>query len=302
MQRTAPGDMAPHDRTRGNRSGRAAKPGGDGARDATSDAHAALTARDQPRFVAGHFGELLQGRLGPNGPLGLVTLPCAAFRVSTGLGPHCARPPPCVLDRFSKALGIALSAPPLSAAVAPGLGTGSSTAALVLLARLAGWQGSPAVLARACLAAEGATDPLMYPDPDVLLWASRTATPLARLPAPPRFEVVGGFWGAPARTDPQDLRFPDIRDLIDAWHKAPPLARMAALATESAARTTALRGPQDDPTAPLARALGALGWHRAHTGAARGLIFAPGTAPPNAASALCEAGYHGVVRFETGRP
>ena len=27
-------------------------------------------------FVAGHFGEWLQGRLGPDGPVALVTLPC----------------------------------------------------------------------------------------------------------------------------------------------------------------------------------------------------------------------------------
>ncbi|TMV63484.1 propanediol utilization protein, partial [Thioclava sp. BHET1] len=26
--------------------------------------------------ATGHFGELLQGRLGPDGPLALVTLPC----------------------------------------------------------------------------------------------------------------------------------------------------------------------------------------------------------------------------------
>ncbi|TCP38104.1 hypothetical protein EV662_12129, partial [Rhodovulum marinum] len=31
--------------------------------------------------VAGHFGEFLQGRLGPDGPVVLVTLPCPALAV-----------------------------------------------------------------------------------------------------------------------------------------------------------------------------------------------------------------------------
>ncbi|WP_444430839.1 hypothetical protein ACTTAM_07955 [Rhodobacter capsulatus] len=43
----------------------------------------------------------------------------------------------------------------LCPAVAPGLGTGVSTASLVALARLAGWDGAPGLLARACVAAEG---------------------------------------------------------------------------------------------------------------------------------------------------
>jgi len=35
----------------------------------------------RPLWVAGHFGEWLQGRLGAEGPVGLVTLACAAVRV-----------------------------------------------------------------------------------------------------------------------------------------------------------------------------------------------------------------------------
>lgn len=31
--------------------------------------------------VAGHFGELVQGRLGPDGPVALITLPCPALTV-----------------------------------------------------------------------------------------------------------------------------------------------------------------------------------------------------------------------------
>jgi hypothetical protein len=44
--------------------------------------------------VAGHFGELLQGRLGPSGPLALVTLPTRAFAVTARFHPAGRRHPP----------------------------------------------------------------------------------------------------------------------------------------------------------------------------------------------------------------
>ena len=34
--------------------------------------------------VAGHFGELMQGRLGADGPLALISLPCPVLAVQTG--------------------------------------------------------------------------------------------------------------------------------------------------------------------------------------------------------------------------
>jgi hypothetical protein len=61
-----------------------------------------------------------------------------------------------------------------------------------------------------------------------------------------------------------------------------------------------MRGPAGDPTPGLARDLGALGWLRAHTGAARGLIFAPGTVPRGAHDALRAAGLRALVRFRGG--
>jgi hypothetical protein len=132
------------------------------------------------------------------------------------------------------------------------------------------------------------------------------------------------------------MRFPEIADLADDWaatlaplpphHDAPPkdapgclqaqdrwgeragpgprsaarLAPLARIASESSARTTALRGPGDDPTAALAARLGALGHARAHTGSARALIFPPGEAPARAEAALRAAGYSGILRFRTG--
>ena len=255
--------------------------------------------------VAGHFGEYLQGRLGPGGPVVLVTLPCAALGVQAWQGADGSRLrlagagwPRHALRPFLRDLGCRLSGKVrLRAMVPAGLGTGVSTARLVALARLGGYAGGPDALARACLRLEGASDPLMYAAPARLLWASRVGLALDHLPPLPPHEVIGGFWGRPERTDATDQTFPDIADLVAAWPCAGGLAGFAALASESARRTQALRGPQGDPTPALARALGALGWVRAHTGAARGLIFAPGQTPVGARAVLRAAGMRHILHF-----
>lgn len=254
--------------------------------------------------VAGHFGEWLQGRLGPYGPVVLVTLPCPAFALQgiaqpgplrvQGMTARAARD-------FLHPLGLRLPGRVrLRAGVPPGLGCGMSTARLVALAQLAGWDGPPEALARACVAFEGASDPLMFAAPARLLWASRLGVSLGVLPALPRHELIGGFFGGPVRTEATDTDFPDIADLVAEWHAARDLADFAALASESARRSLALRGPLGDPTAELARELGALGHVIAHTGAARGLIFAPGTVPAHARAALRAAGLRGLVQFRGG--
>ncbi|ETX28282.1 hypothetical protein RISW2_09185, partial [Roseivivax isoporae LMG 25204] len=152
--------------------------------------------------VAGHFGEWLQGRLGPAGPLALVTLACPALAVratwSERAGPFAIDQDPCVIDAgraraFLAALGLpAAGRVTLRAAMPPGGGAGASTATLVALARAAGFDGPTAALAAACLAAEGATDPLMQPQPDAHLWAPRAARCLGALPPPPAADIVGG--------------------------------------------------------------------------------------------------------------
>jgi uncharacterized protein involved in propanediol utilization len=174
---------------------------------------------------------------------------------------------------------------------------------LVAVAHLSGWNGPPLDLARACLAVEGATDPLMFKRPERLLWASRRAAVIAALPPLPRFDVLGGFWGAPLRTDPADLNFPDISELVQDWSRAAQaqdLGRLALLATQSAQRTLALRGANGDPTAHLAHQIGALGHMIAHTGSARGFIFARGHIPATAPSLLRAAGLRGVLAFSAG--
>jgi hypothetical protein len=161
---------------------------------------------------------------------------------------------------------------------------------------------APDALAAACLASEGASDPLMYPDPARLLWSSRAGMVLAALPAPPAFEVLGGFLGPPRRTDPADTGFPDIADLAAAWPAAcADPAEAARLASESARRTLLLRhAGASDPTEALARRFGALGFAIAHTGSARALLFHPGAVPDGAAGALLAAGFTAPTRFRVG--
>ncbi|MBE0452943.1 hypothetical protein [Roseovarius autotrophicus] len=260
----------------------------------------ASAARQAVR-VSGHFGEWMQGRLGPEGPVALVTLCCPVLGVCAPGGDvrlsdlfNEAR-----LTGFAAALGLCGDWPGLSCDMPLGAGAGASTACLVAAARACGFDGTPERLARACLAVEGASDPLMYPAPDRLLWASREARVVAALPPVPRAEIVAGYWGAPVRTDPADCDFPDISDLVARWRGGGELALLGALSSEAARRSDALRGPGDPMTA-LARDLGALGHTRAYTGAARALIFAPGTVPEGAEAALCEAGLTGGFRFVTG--
>lgn len=256
--------------------------------------------------IAGHFGEWLQGRLGPNGPVALLTVPCAAFHVEVervGGGPLSLVQSPEILSlnrakHLIEQVGGRAGRYRLTATMPPGGGAGASTAALVALSKAAG--GRLDDLASACIAVEGACDPLMLRQPDRVLWASRAGHKLRDVAPLPRAEVIGGFWGAPIATDPTDDRFPDISDLVE-WLIPPvSLKTLAKVASLSAQRCSALRGPADDPTAELARTLGALGYLRAHTGSARGLIYAPGTVPAQADAVLREAGFDRVVQFATG--
>lgn len=250
--------------------------------------------------IAGHFGELLQGRLGPD--VALITLPCPPLAVSVtrSAGPFALHQPVRVLRRM-QALRVlrATGQPParlvLRAGMPPGGGAGSSTAAILALAGA----GDPDRLADLCLRLEGAVDPLMHSVPERLLWASRRARVLRRMPPLPRLRIVGGFLGQGQPTNPRDDRFPDISDLVAQWPAAcANAADVARLASLSAARTQAMRGPADDPTPALAAH--ALGWARAHTGSARALILPPDAPPRPAMEALRAAGLSRVLTFEVG--
>lgn len=263
--------------------------------------------------ATGHFGEFLQGRLGPDGPVILVTLPCPAASVearvspATGLAIHGSGQRLLTPDharRFLTRLGLpARGRVTLRSTMPVGGGAGASTAALVALARAMGHDGSAESLAMAATATEGASDPLMFPTPERLLWASREGRALTGLPPLPAFDVLGGFAGPPERTRATDSRFPDISDLIAPWISAAiagDRAALARLSTTSADRTLALRGGLILPFADLEAATGALGHAIAHTGSARALLFAPGKIPRRAAGLLRAAGCRRIVSFRTG--
>lgn len=266
--------------------------------------------------VAGHFGEFLQGRLGAEGPVALVTLPCPvlAIRCDWRAGPFALHRtgPVAIGPRAALALLRRLGLPAraafrLSGPLPPGGGAGASTAARIALARAAADAAELPVpdagaLARACVESEGASDPLMYPAPGRLLWASRAGEVIATLPPPPPLDVIGGFFGPGRPTDPRDHDFPDIADLATAWPRAVADADAAArLASESARRLLRHRHPGlTDPTEALADRLGALGFAIAHTGSARALLFRPGEVPAAATAALRAAGFEKVTRFRAG--
>lgn len=259
--------------------------------------------------VPGHFGELVQGRLGSSGPVVLITLPCAALTVTARLlpGPFSLHQPTGRVMPLAEVRRILLAAGApatgrliLCAAMPVGGGAGASTAARVALGRLAGLT-RPENLAALCLRSEGASDPLMFPAPERLLWASRCGEVVDRLPPLPRLEILGGFYGPPRRTDPGDDRFADVSDLVADWRRhAGDGAALARIASLSAARCLVLRGPAADPTEGLAARHGALGWSVAHTGSARALIFTPGTVPQAAVTDLRRAGFSRITRFRIG--
>ena len=257
--------------------------------------------------VEGHFGELMQGRLGESGPVALITLPCPALAVEAQLAPlsdpHGLLPAHRARALLAE-LGLQQPGPfSLTANMPRGGGAGASTAALVALARLAGSGHPPAALAKACVAVEGASDPLMFPAPARLLWASRRAEVVADLPPLPPLDVIGGFFGPNRRTDPEDERFPDISDLVGPWQAAAAagdVRKIGALASLSAERTMRLRGISADPTPALASVTGALGYVIAHTGSARGLLFARGATLSEAQNRMERAGFRRIVSFRVG--
>lgn len=275
--------------------------------------------RARSQRAGGHFGEVLQGRLGPRGPIALMTLPSPeAARVVWRPAAGPLRPPRHPLGLLAAAglrSGLAAARAPLRGGLlaletdmAPGAGCGASTATLLAAMRCAGpAAAAPGALAEArrLLRLEGAVDPLMLPAPGRWLWASRAARPLARLPRPPALWVVGGLSGPPRQTDPDDDRFADVSDLADAARRAARAGdarAFAATATASAARNQRFRPlPHFEAAARLAPRLGADGVVVAHTGAALGLLFAASDPGPRreAALALRDVGLLDVRRFRT---
>ena len=154
-------------------------------------------------------------------------------------------------------------------------------------------------------AAEGASDPLMYSTPERLLWAPRQGKIICQLPKLPRFDVIAGLQGEATRTDPHDLNFADISDLVPLWISAceiGDLPELGRLASQSAQRNLALRGgPPLQPLLEIGQRNGAVGIAIAHTGSARALLFTPGAGDKNKAELdIRQIGLKSIRRFTLG--
>jgi uncharacterized protein involved in propanediol utilization len=231
----------------------------------------------------------------------LVTLACPVLQVRVSPQGKTLFPDHVTRALF-ETLGLAPAETRLVHDMPLGGGAGASTAGLIALARTAGFTGEPTDLAQACIRAEGASDPLMFAAPDQMIWASRQGNVLATTRPLPRCDIVGGFWGAPVKTDPRQSTFPDVSDLLHNWEDAvahQDLPAMAALASQSVQRCDKTLG-QVSPLSDLIPLFGALGEVRAHTGSARGLVFPPKGVPDRVRDRLNALGFKGVVEFSTG--
>lgn len=265
--------------------------------------------------VPGHFGELVQGRLGPCGPVALVTLPCPVLVSEARFSPAWGPLEVATADsaKIAAAAGrvLRLVAPEgwggrleIGRASKPGSGAGSSTAEVLATIRaVAGAFGrgfGPDEEAALCLAAEGAVDPLMHAG--TVLFASREARVVRRLGDLPAARVVGGFAGPGAATNPADDGFPDMAPVFAGLAEA--IAAGDAAAMADAARVSAeanqARNPNPAWQAVLraGREVGALGPIVAHTGSAIGLILSPDTPPGPARQALAAIGLGGIIVFD----
>lgn len=265
--------------------------------------------------VAGHFGEVVQGRIGARGPVALVTLPCPVLVTEVRF-----RPAPGPLEATVADSSKLLAAARLTlGAVAPngwggrlevrrasrpGSGAGQSTAdalgAVRAVAGAFGRQLAAAEEARLCLAAEGASDPLMH-EPGVL-FASREARVVRSLGALPRLRVVGGFAGHGRPTDPADDDFPDMAPVFSLLAEAVAAgdARRLAAAARRSAEANQARNPNPAwaEVLRIGRAAGALGPVVAHTGSAIGLLLPAGSATAAVTERLRGLGLTQVVAFD----
>jgi uncharacterized protein involved in propanediol utilization len=240
--------------------------------------------------VAGHFGELVQGRLGPEGPVALVTLrrerlvteviytpapgPLVIETVPNDLIRRAATT---MLNRYGEpGMGGTLQ---VRRPAAPGHGMGSSTADLLgtirALSQAFNQPLSADEEAVLCLEIEGAIDPLMFDTPCV--FASREARILEHLVPMPVMRVVGVCAGGGRQTDPADLNFPDVAPLFaDLKHAlaARDILAIGQIATRSAElNQTRNPNPAWQQMRELAQACGAAGLVVAHTGSAIGMIL-----------------------------
>ena len=185
-----------------------------------------MTTKSKEVVVNGHFGEFIQGKLGVNEPLVLVTIPSrfykvqvtytkGSFEVVQNGTSFYNRTVVSELANLANArlngrITICLSMP-------EACGLGSSTATRVGILRAIRPSISVNSIVSICLKHERASDPIMYKSPERLLWAPREGKIIEKLPRLPKISCVGGLFGLPLKTNPLDNNFPIIKDLVDMW-------------------------------------------------------------------------------------
>ena len=280
-----------------------------------------------------HHGELLQGffrdSAGAARP-GLVTLPSpvagvrAEFRPS-GTGTEVTVRPPSRV-KAARAARLALDAVvgpatgggllTLHGAVPPGLGLGSSTADVVAAVRAVADAAdvtiAPPTLARLAVAAEAASDPLMFDDARPRLFAQRDGDVLEVLPGElPPLLVVGCLLDGGRPVDTSARRPPEPQPAVVATYEELRSALRAALAAGDAAGVArvATRSAQlhrtDGEVDRLLAAVGhpgVLGVQIAHSGNVAGVLLAPGdgSAAERVTAALRAAGIVPTGWFTSG--
>ncbi|BBG00541.1 MULTISPECIES: GHMP family kinase ATP-binding protein [Pseudonocardia] len=284
-----------------------------------------------------HHGELLQGFFrGPGGRPrpGLVTLPSPVAGVHARFRPDpepvgvTVHPRGRTKAAHAAQLALRAIAPPggpaggrlrLAGPVPTGLGMGSSTADVVAAVRAVadacGIVPDPRTVARIAVAAEGASDPLMFDDPATRLFAQRDGVVVEVLgPALPPLLVLGCLLdgGRPVDTPAAEPAIPpdgvvdayeELRDRLRAGLLRADPAEVAAVATRSARlhRTD----DQLDRLLGAAEVPGVLGVQIAHSGSVAGLIVDPAGPDPGrvverATRALRAAGLPSTGPFTVG--
>ena len=274
---------------------------------------------------SGHHGELLQGAFpGPAGGLvrALVTLPfpVAGTVAMAELSPDPAEVAVCPPDRAKAAFAARLTLGRLGlrrgvrvilrGGMPAGWGLGSSTADVVATVRAvgsaAGVRLPAATVARLAVAAEGATDPLMFGGA-VPLFGQRTGRVVRMLGdrLPPLHVVGCNPGGVPVDT----LRHPpavySVAELRELARLATALERavrqadvpgIGAVATASARLNQRfLPSPRLEELLALGTGLGAAGIQVAHSGTVAGLIFTSARAAAAGQQAL--TGFGATWRF-----
>jgi uncharacterized protein involved in propanediol utilization len=255
--------------------------------------------------ATGHFGELLQGAIAAETPEGfdeiVVTLPAPIFRCRAMFRVDPAAPLTILPQGGWKALDAArLSLSELGKDgtggvlslendAPAGVGAGSSTLDVVATIRAVadahGERLAAATIARLAVAAEGASDPTMFPASPVPVFAFRRATVPRWLPAAlPPLRVLGFCDGAPVESLGMRRRFTPARlaeyaRLIDRLGLAldsGDVAGLGAIASASARLSQEhLRKEKLDLALAVANRQGAAGVAVAHSGSLTGLLFDP---------------------------